>query len=585
MTTPGAIVDNGQRPDATWVNAQRLMPAGNVARRRPHLLDRELGRMQPDAVLDAQGIQPGQDFFTGDQHRRRHSRHGVRRQGGVSRARYAASVVAGPLRDRYSDEAAGDQSAQGLLAMRQILTPDLCVIGAGSGGLSVAAGAAQLGASVVLIERGTMGGDCLNVGCVPSKSLIAAAALAHATAAGAPFGVTVAGASIDFAAVRRHIRDVIAAIAPHDSVERFEGLGVRVLREQARFVGPNLVEAGDWRVRARRYVAATGSRPAIPPVSGLAAQDCLTNESVFDLPELPRRLLVLGGGPIGCELAQAFRRLGAEVAIVDQGPILPRDDPELAEIVRARLLAEGIQLHERAKIMRAEPGPTLILAGTAEPLRGTHLLVAAGREATVDGLGLASAGIATDANGIKVDVRLRTTNARVFAIGDVAGGPRFTHAANYQAGIVIRNVLFRLPARASTRALPHATFTDPELAAVGLGESEARAKGIRHEIVRWPFAQNDRARAELATEGLVKVVAGRGGRVLGAGIVGAHAGELILPWVLAVERGLKLSALANVIAPYPTLSETSKHAAGAYYAPRLFSGRTRWLVRLLRGFG
>ena len=469
--------------------------------------------------------------------------------------------------------------------MRQTLTPDLCVIGAGSGGLSVAAGAAQLGASVVLIERGAMGGDCLNVGCVPSKSLIAAAAAAHAARSGGRIGVAASAASVDFAAVRRHIRGVIDAIAPHDSAERFEGLGVTVLRQQARFVGPNLVEADGRKVRARRYVVATGSRPTMPPVPGLAALDCLTNETVFDLAELPRRLLVLGGGPTGCELAQAFRRLGAEVAVVDQGPILPRDDPELAEVVRARLLAEGVHLHEHVQVLRAEPGPALILAGMLEPLRGTHLLVAAGREATVDGLGLEAAGIAVDAKGIKVDARLRTTNARVFAIGDVAGGPQLTHAAGYQAGIVIRNALFRLPARASTRAMPHATFTDPELAAVGLSEAQARAQGLQHEIVRWSFADNDRARAERATEGLVKVVAGRGGQVLGAAIVGAHAGELVLPWVLTVERGLKLSALANVIAPYPTLSEASKRAAGAYYMPRLFNDRTRWLVRLLRRFG
>jgi pyruvate/2-oxoglutarate dehydrogenase complex dihydrolipoamide dehydrogenase (E3) component len=469
--------------------------------------------------------------------------------------------------------------------MRQTLTPDLCVIGAGSGGLSVAAGAAQLGASVVLIERGAMGGDCLNVGCVPSKSLIAAAAAAHAARSGGRFGVAASAASVDFAAVRRHIRGVIDAIAPHDSAERFEGLGVTVLREQARFVGPNLVEADGRKVCARRYVVATGSRPTMPPVPGLAALCCLTNETIFDLAEVPRRLLVLGGGPTGCELAQAFRRLGAEVAVVDQGPILPRDDPELAEVVRARLLAEGVHLHEHVQVLRAERGPALILAGVPRPLCGTHLLVAAGREATVDGLGLEAAGIATDAKGIKVDAKLRTTNARVFAIGDVAGGPQLTHAAGYQAGIVIRNALFRLPARASTRAMPHATFTDPELAAVGLSEAQACAQGLRHEVVRWPFADNDRARAELATEGLVKVVAGRGGQVLGAAIVGAHAGELILPWVLAVERGLKLSALANVIAPYPTLSEASKRAAGAYYMPRLFNDRTRSLVRLLRRFG
>ena len=330
---------------------------------------------------------------------------------------------------------------------------------------------------------------------------------------------------------------------------------------------------------------ATGSRPALPPIPGLAELAVLTNETVFDLAELPARLLVLGGGPIGCELGQAFRRLGAEVDIVDLGPILPREDPELAEVVRARLRAEGVRLHERVEIARAEAGPTLMLRGRDEPLRGTHLLVAAGRRPVVDGLGLEAAGVAVDAKGIKVDARLRTTNARIFAIGDVSGGPQFTHAAGYQAGIVIRNALFRLPARARTRAMPRVTYTDPELAAVGLGEAEAQAQRLPHEVVRWRFADNDRARAERAGEGLIKVVVGRRGRVLGAAIVGAHAGELILPWVLAIERGLKLSALAGAVVPYPTLSEVSKRAAGAYYAPRLFSDRMRWLVRQLGRLG
>ena len=473
----------------------------------------------------------------------------------------------------------------GALPMHQTLTPDLCVIGAGSGGLSVAAGAAQLGASVVLVERAAMGGDCLNVGCVPSKSLIAAAAAAQAMRRGAPFGIEPVAPAVDFARVQAHVREVIAGIAPHDSVERFEGLGVTVLRDQARFTDAHELVAGGRKVRARRYVVATGSRPALPPIPGLAELAVLTNETVFDLAELPARLLVLGGGPIGCELGQAFRRLGAEVDIVDLGPILPREDPELAEVVRARLHAEGVRLHERVEIARAEAGPTLMLRGRDEPLRGTHLLVAAGRRPVVDGLGLEAAGVAVDAKGIKVDARLRTTNARIFAIGDVSGGPQFTHAAGYQAGVVIRNALFRLPARARTRAMPRVTYTDPELAAVGLGEADAQAQRLPHEVVRWRFADNDRARAERMGEGLIKVVVGRRGRVLGAAIVGAHAGELILPWVLAIERGLKLSALAGAVVPYPTLSEVSKRAAGAYYAPRLFSDRMRWLVRQLGRLG
>lgn len=474
-----------------------------------------------------------------------------------------------------------------LRAMGPTLKPDICVIGAGSAGLSVAAGAAQMGASVVLIERDRMGGDCLNVGCVPSKSLIAAAATAQAARDGGRFGVRAGPVEVDFAAVRRHVHGVIAGIAPHDSVERYEGLGVRVLRASARFTGRLEVTAGGQRVEARRFVVATGSRPATPPVLGLADLPFLTNESVFDLERLPERLLVLGGGPIGCELAQAFRRLGSEVELVDQGPILPREDPELAEVVRARLLAEGVRLHEGVKVAAAEPGPALRLetAAGSRQLGGSHLLVAAGRRPQIEGLDLDAAGIAADAKGIKVDARLRTTNARVFAIGDVAGGPQFTHLASHHASIVIRNALFRLPARADRQALPRVTYTDPELAAVGLGAAEAAAQDSPHEVLSWPFAENDRARTGARTEGLIKLVVGRRGRLLGAGIVGAHAGELILPYVLALDRRLPLSALAGVIVPYPTLSEVGKRAAGSWYARTLFGPRTKKLVRLLARLG
>lgn len=468
------------------------------------------------------------------------------------------------------------------------LTPDLCVIGAGSAGLSVAAGAAQMGASVVLIERHRMGGDCLNYGCVPSKSLIAAAAAAQAMRSSAGYGIAPVEPVIDFAAVRAHVRAVIAGIAPHDSVERFEGLGVTVLQTEARFTGRDEVLAGGRQVRARRFVVATGSRPALPPVPGLADQPHLTNETVFDLEECPRHLLVLGGGPIGCELAQAFRRLGSEVSVMDLGPILPRDDPELVEVVRRRLVAEGVRLHEHVRVRGIEAGPTLVATDsdrTVLRLEGSHLLVAAGRTPQVEGLGLEVAGIAADAKGIKVDARLRTTNARVFAIGDVAGGPQFTHVASHHASIVIRNALFRLPARADRAAVPHVTYTDPELAAVGLSEAEAQAQGVAHEVLRWSYADNDRARAERAEEGLIKLVVGKRGRVLGAGIVGVHAGELILPWVLALDRKLPLSAMAGAIVPYPTLSEVSKRAAGAWYAPRLFGPGTRRLVRLLAKLG
>ena len=474
--------------------------------------------------------------------------------------------------------------------MAKRVETDICVIGAGSGGLSVAAGASQMGADTVLIEGGKMGGDCLNYGCVPSKSMIAAAQAAHGFARAVEFGVGGGPPAIDFAAVNDHVRSVIEAIAPHDSVERFEGLGVRVIREYGRFIGPREVTAGDVTVQARRFVIATGSSPAVPPIPGIDTVPYLTNETIFDNRELPDHLIVIGAGPVGMELAQAHRRLGARVSVLEIDRALAGDDPELAQVVRQRLSAEGVDLRERIRMARLEAGSPGIAAvieqdGTEARIEGTHLLVAAGRRANVERLGLEAAGIAHSANGIEVDDRLRTTNRHVFAIGDVAGGYQFTHVAGYHAGIVIRNALFRLPAKVDTRAIPRVTYTDPELASVGLTEDSARRQFGDVRILAWPFAENDRARAERRTEGLIKVVATSRGRILGAGIAGAHAGELIHPWVLAIARRLKISAMANLIAPYPTLGEVSKRAAGSFYTASLFSPRTRAIVRFLSRFG
>jgi pyruvate/2-oxoglutarate dehydrogenase complex dihydrolipoamide dehydrogenase (E3) component len=471
--------------------------------------------------------------------------------------------------------------------MRRPLTPDLCIVGGGSAGLSVAAGAAQMGAEVVLIERGLMGGDCLNFGCVPSKSLLAAARFADTARRGAAFGVTSVPPQIDFAAVIDSVHKVIAAIAPNDSVERFERLGVSVLRAEARFTGPRTVLAGDTEIRPRRFVIATGSHPAVPPIPGLDRVPYLTNETIFTNRELPEHLIIIGGGPIGMEMAQAHRRLGAEVTVLDIGPLLPRDDPELVASLLARLRSEGIAARPETEIAGVEcDGATIAvrLAG-GERITGSHLLVAAGRRPSVEALDLPAAGIEATANGIKVDGRLRTTNRRAFAIGDVAGGPQFTHIASYHAGIVIRNALFRLPARVDYRALPWVTYTDPELAQVGLTEATARRAGEAVRVLRWSFTENDRAQTERDTEGLVKVVLHPNGRVLGASILGAGAGDLILPWALAISQKLKIGALANLIVPYPTRGEASKRAAACYYTPTLFSPRTRSLVRLLARFG
>ena len=450
---------------------------------------------------------------------------------------------------------------------------DLCVIGAGSGGLSIAAGAVQMGASVILIEQSRMGGECLNTGCVPSKALLAAAARGD-----------------DFAAAYDHMRQVIATIEPHDSAERFRGLGAHVVFGKAQFVARRFLEVGDTSVTARRFIVATGSAPVIPSIPGLDSVPYFTNETLFDSAPEPSHLLVLGGGPVGVEMAQAYRRLGAEVTLVEGKRLLGRDDPELVAIVRAQLIEDGVTIHEETPVtaVEADGAGVALTCGSGDAsvrLSGSHLLVAAGRRPKIEGLGLEDAGVALNDGVPLIDARLRTTNKRIFAIGDVVGPYRFTHTASYQARIVITNALFRLPARVRYDAVPWVTYTDPELAHVGLSEAEARAKGNEVRILRFPFEENDRAIAEGATRGLVKVVATRRGRVLGASIVGAHAGELILPWVLAVKYRLGVGKLAQAIVPYPTLSEASARAAGSFHAPMLFGPRTKRLVRMLARLG
>jgi pyruvate/2-oxoglutarate dehydrogenase complex dihydrolipoamide dehydrogenase (E3) component len=469
---------------------------------------------------------------------------------------------------------------------------DIAVIGAGSAGLSVAAGAAQLGASTVLVERGAMGGDCLNTGCVPSKALLAAGKAARAWAKYDTFGVQTSAPKIDFARVNDHVHEVIASIAPHDSVERFEGLGVQVIKGNARFAGPRELDVDGRRVRARRIVVATGSRASVPPIPGLDRTPFLTNESMFELRTLPEHLVVIGGGPIGLEMAEAHHSLGSRVTVVDQARVLPKDDQELATMLRDKLVARGIDIREGVRVLRTDPMPGGIAVtiadadGREERILGSHLLLAAGRQPNVEDLDLDAAGIAFGRAGIQVDARLRTTNRRIFAIGDVAGGPQFTHVAGYHAGIVIRNALFRLPAKVDYRALPWVTYTDPELAQVGLTEAQAREQhGDKVVVLRAPYEDNDRARAERRTEGLLKAVVDRSGRVLGASIHGAQAGELIQLWGLAISQKLNVKALAGMIMPYPTLGEVSKRAAGSFFTPKLFSSRTRGLIRFLSRFG
>lgn len=473
--------------------------------------------------------------------------------------------------------------------MTETIQADICVIGAGSGGLSVAAGASQMGASVVLFEKAEMGGDCLNVGCVPSKALLAAGHAAHGAPQAARYGVDASVQAVDWARVRAHVQGVIAEIAPMDSVARYTGFGVRVVQAEARFTGPRSVEGGGIRVEAKFVVIATGSTPAVPPIPGLDGVAFLTNETVFDLAERPRLLLVLGGGPIGCELAQAHARLGCEVVLVEAKALLGNEDPEAAEVVRLALRRDGVELHEGAAAVHAGPtgdGVDLVVRGEAGEtvLSGSHLLVAVGRRVGFEGLDLARAGIETDERGrLKLDRRLRTSNRRVFAVGDAAGGAQFTHLAGFHAGIVIRNALFRLPAK-SDPVLPRVTYTAPELASVGADEAALRARGEAFEVLRWPFSENDRAIAERDVDGFTKLYVSPKGRILGAVVVGTGAGEIVSLYTLAIAKKLKVSDIAGLVVPYPTRAEVAKRAAGSWYVPKLFSARTRRIVRFLMRF-
>ncbi len=456
---------------------------------------------------------------------------------------------------------------------------DLAVIGGGSGGLSVAAAAAQFGQRVVLFEKHQMGGDCLNTGCVPSKALIAAAKAAHAARTSARFGISAGGVTVDFAAVMKHVQGAIAAIAPHDSVERFEGLGVTVVQAEARFIDATALEADGKHYKARRIVVATGSRPALPPIPGLADMPYLTTDTLFNLRTLPGHLIVIGGGPIGLEMAQAFRRLGSEVTVIDAAALLAREDPEAAAIAIAQLRGEGIRLLPSIPIVRVRTaaGP-LVVETAAGAVMGSHLLVATGRRPNIEGLGLDAAGIAFTARGITVDHHLRSSARSVYAIGDVAGLGQFTHLAGYHAGLVIRQALFALPARLPAGPVPRVTFTDPEVAQAGLTEAEARAQhGDDVKVLRADYSSNDRAVTETDTRGFVKVVTRRN-RILGCTIVGADAGEQIAPWIIALENNLPLRAMAQSLLPYPTRAEAGRKAAVQGFAGL---AQKPWLRRMI----
>ena len=466
--------------------------------------------------------------------------------------------------------------------MNRIKT-DILIIGAGSGGLSVAAGAVQMGADVVLLEGHKMGGDCLNYGCVPSKALIATGKAAYGQQHSAQYGVENAPGDVDYAAAKDHVADVIAQIAPVDSEERFEGLGVKVIRDFGRFISNDEVQAGDTIIKARRIVIATGSSPLVPPIPGLETVPYETNETLFDLREKPKHLLIIGGGPIGMEMAQAHIRMGMKVTVIEGEKALGKDDPELAAIVLDSLRDEGVVIEEGAMAVeiRGKKGAIEVEAKDGRVFKGSHLLMAVGRKANTDRLDLEKAGVEPVRGGIKVDASLRTTNRKVYAIGDVAGGLQFTHVAGYHAGVIIRSMLFGLPSKAKTHHIPWATYTEPELSQVGLTEAQARDQhGDKLEVVRFHYNHNDRAIAERKTKGFIKVMVVKG-RPIGASIVGYQAGELINLWALALANTMKMSQIAAMVAPYPTIGEINKRAAGAYFSPRLFESD---MVKRVVGF-
>ena len=453
---------------------------------------------------------------------------------------------------------------------------DLVVIGGGAAGLVTSGGAAQLGARTLLVERHRLGGECLYTGCVPSKAVIAVAAKAHARGVGGD-------PAANWAAARAAVHAAITTIEPHDSPERFRGFGVEVMFGEAAFSGPTSLRIGERFVTARRFVIATGSDPAIPPIPGLAALPYRTNEDIFDLADTPSHLLIIGGGVIGCELSQAFARLGIKVALVDVGPILPNDDPDAVAVVRAQLGADGVTLHENTAIATAagHAGAITLTLGDGAILSGSHVLVATGRKARTAGFGLELAKVATGRNGIIVDKYLRTSNARIFAIGDCRDGPRLTHAADQDARTVIQNALFPFRKATDYSALPAAIFTDPELAQVGLTEAKARAAHPDVAVWRHDFDHNDRSVTENDMRGFVKIMA-RGNRIVGVTIVGAHAGELLALATFAVAGKLGISDLANRTLAYPTLSEALRFAAEQPGQAKLFTPFMRRLTGLFQ---
>lgn len=449
-------------------------------------------------------------------------------------------------------------------------THDVIVIGGGAAGLTAAGGCALFGLKVALIEAHEMGGECLNNGCVPSKALITAAKRAAEGGKDA-LGVALAAPEVSWSGVHQHIHDAIAHIAPHDSQERFEEMGCEVIRDWAAITGKHSVEVGGRELRAPRIVIATGSKPAVPPIEGLDTVPYLTNENLFDLNELPAHLVIVGGGVIGMEMAQGFRRLGSQITVINPGRLMGRDDPEAVEVVAAKLAAEGVTFIDgKADKVSGSAGAIKLHVSDGQEITGTHLLIAVGRTPNISKLGLENAGIETNRNGIIVDARRRSSVKSIYAIGDCRDGPRLTHVSGYEGSNVALEITLGVPAKVDWSALPWCTYVEPELAQIGLTEEDARKKfGDKITVIREGFDHNERAIAEGATEGFLKVIF-KGKKVLGATIVGKNAGELLLPWSQTISGKSSSFAMGSAIISYPTRSEISKAVAFAAWEPTVF---------------
>ncbi len=461
---------------------------------------------------------------------------------------------------------------------------DLCIIGGGAAGLVTAAGAASLGAKVLLIEKHKLGGDCLYTGCVPSKTLIHSAGIANSITTAQRFGLSAVLDPIDQNAVMQRVADVIKTIEPNDSPERFRAMGVEVVFAEAQFIAKDRLLVDGREVSARKFVLATGSRPFIPAIPGIENIDYLTNETIFNVSENIEHLIVVGSGAIGCEMAQAFARLGIKVSLISSSVILPREDPDMSAVVEQQFVADGIELHLNTRVSLIEKAMSGIRVYLDDSimLEGSHLLVATGRRANIEKMGLDKAGVQTKKNRLVIDARLRTSNNKIFACGDVAGPYLFTHMAEHQAGIVLRNTLFHLPAKAQHNNIPWCTFTSPELARVGLSEQQAQQSGMVYRVYSFPFSELDRAITDGQTNGIAKIITTAKGKLLGACIVGPHAGELISEYVLALSQGLNISALSNAIHIYPTLAQINRRVADQRMKESLTPNRKKWIKRLFR---